>query len=80
MRRVTDVANTIYDLIPDDAGYDSLKEQISNIIAEVRYKAPEQEHQYWCEMSVLLSTYLSPDNSDWEKEIQDIFNDKVVIQ
>lgn len=81
-RNLAKVAGKIKDIIIDN--YNSkFKEDIINeidrIIYDSGYKAPELMYMCWDSLAYVLNANFNPDNSDWEKEIRDIFSGKIEV-
>lgn len=80
MRNFQNIADEIIKVIEKECDFD--KERISNIIEQIEkikkdngYKPPELQYVSWNELANILGSNFNPNNSDWEKEIQIIFND-----
>lgn len=70
------IKNIIKDNYNSELKYPIIKE-IDRIIYDSRYKAPELMYMCWSNLENVLNAFFNPDNSEWEKEICDIFCGKI---
>ncbi len=80
MRDLIVIADKIIDVIQENCTWDD--EKINEIVSQIKdvksshmYRAPELENVGWWEISDILCDNFNPNNSEWEKKIQIIFND-----
>lgn len=61
----------------DEIEKEELADQITEIEKNYGYKPPELVYVSWCQLANFLNQNFNPENSDWEKEIQAIFNNQM---
>lgn len=79
-RNLSTVANKLIKVIKDNCDWENKQdiiEEINEVIYDSGYKAPELMYICWNDLADILNANFNSDNSDWEKEICDIFSGKV---
>lgn len=78
-RNLSTVANKLIKVIKDNCDWKNKQdiiEEINEVIYDSSFKAPELMYICWNNLADILNANFNPDNSDWEKEICDIFSGK----
>ncbi len=77
-RPIQSVIKAIKIYIPQDQVWDTLHNELDEIIEKCRYSAPELMPERWQELSMSLEYHLGSTNTaSWKQIISDIVQDKI---
>lgn len=75
---IYNVIDQIITAIPKEEcdNYPNMLEVLRKIQRDTEYRAPEQMPEYFRQVSYVLETYLGEPDTDWKREIVEIFADR----